>query len=196
MGRVLVLFFLFVFFSSCGDNTPKGVLSKDVMVPLLTDLHLADGYASMVYGDSARIKTAIVYKALYKKYNTDSAGLRSTLKYYTERPDELGLMYKEVEKNLTRLDKQEQKRVSLEQKEATRKLKIEAAREFRKAKLAENRLKMSRGEYDFGLPYYQAPGKPHLKVWTKYPISAKARKVDSLKRDSIKTNLLKRKTRR
>lgn len=204
MGRLLVLFFLVVFLSSCGDDSPKGVLPKETMVPLLTDLHLADAYAPLLYGDTVTAKSAAVYKALFKKYDTDSVTIRKSLSYYAERPEELTLMYQQVEKNLVQLEKQEQKRLLLERKAALRKAKIEEAAELRKAKIADFRLRMSKGEYDFSLSSYLNKAKPYFRNWREYRsgdnTSAKndtaVKKINSLKTDSLKKDLLKKEQRR
>ena len=197
MSRLLVLFFLYVFFSSCGEGMPEGIVPREKMVPLLTDLHLADGYVSSIYGDSTTYKTASVYKALYKKYDTDSAGLRKTLAYYATQPDELELIYKEVEAKLTELEKAEQKRAAKMQQDALRKQKREEAIARNKKRIAEIKAKMLKGEYDFGLSIYKSPAERFFKMWKKYPVPSKtATKSDSVKTDSSrKDSLLKKEPR-
>lgn len=198
MRSLLILFFLFVFFSSCGDDTTQGVIPKGAMVSLLTDLHLADGITSTYYGDSASQKVAIVYKAIYKKYGTDSVAVRKSLSYYTERPEELELMYKQVEVNLLKLQKEEQAREERVQKEALRKIKLQEDAELKKAQTESNRLKMLKGEYDFGLPSYTSPADAYFNTWKMYPVAEKNvnKKVDTLKTDSLKRDSLLKKEQR
>lgn len=194
MRSLLILFFLFVFFSSCGDDTAQGVIPKGEMVSLLTDLHLADGITSTYYGDSASMKVAIVYKAIYKRYGTDSVTVRKSLSYYTERPEELELMYKQVEVNLVKLQKEEQARADRVQKEALRKIKLQEDAELKKAQIESDRLKMLKGEYDFGLPYYYTPADMYFKPWRIYPEAEKNvnKKVDTIKTDSLRKDSLRK----
>lgn len=190
MGRLLLLFFIFVFLSSCGDSLPENVLSKETMVPLLTDLHIADGYAASMYGPENEIKVASAYKSLYKKYSTDSIGVRRSLEYYTKRPDELQLIYVDVEKRILQLQKEEQRRLALQQKEELRKVKIEQAKKQRKIKFAEFRSRFSKGKYAFG-ESYKTPADAYLRRW-KRPVKTPKPvvKKDSLKTDSLKRKLL------
>lgn len=198
MGRVLVLFFVLVFLSSCGDGTPQDIIAKKTMAPLLTDLHLADGYASHQYQDTATLKSSIVYKAMFEKYNTDSATIRKSLDYYTKRPDELVLIYQEVEKNLNILQKAEEARLEKIRQASFRKLQREKVIKTAKAKVASDRAKMLKGKYDFGLPSYRAPGSPYLKLYKNYPVKPvkKRSKTDSLQTDSRQRDLLKNKRRK
>ncbi|MGV3509985.1 MAG: DUF4296 domain-containing protein [Sphingobacteriaceae bacterium] len=184
MRRLLLLFFVYVFLSACGDDTPDGIIDKETMVPLLTDLHLADGYASSIYGDSVNEKSAVVYKALYKKYGTDSLGLRKSLDYYIKHPEKLEPIYKQVETSLQRYEKEEQERVEKLEADAERKRKKVEAIGKLKAKIAKERSEMSKGKYDFGLKWYKAP--LYFKNY-KYP--AKAKKEIKSKADTLKSKI-------
>jgi hypothetical protein len=169
------------------------------MVPLLTDLHLAGGYSSQFFGDSTNIKMAATYKAVFKKYGTDSATIRKSLSYYAERPEELVLMYGQVEKRFVAMQNEEERRVAAEARRVSRKLKMEEATRAAKRKVEENRAKMLKGKYDFDLPLYPAPGTPYLNIYKKYPVvpvntqsKTDSLKTDSLKRDSLLKNSTKR----
>ena len=200
MRRLLLLFFVYVFFSACGNDTPEGIVPKEKMVSLLTDLHLANGYASMFYdnSDSSKQKSAASYKALYKKYDTDSLGLRRSMSYYIQRPEELELMYKQVELNLTKLDKDERARQDRIQKETLRKIRLEEQTERRKERIDSIRAQMLRGKYDFQLPSYKSPAEKFLKIWKKYPTAKKSvtKKVDTLKTDSLRRDSVLKKEQR
>jgi hypothetical protein len=165
MGRVLVLFFAFVFFSSCGDDKPAGILPEETMVPLLTDLHLADGYSATLYSNNSTIDARTVYKAVYSKYNTDSATVNRSLKYYAQHPVQMEKMYTTIQSNLANLLKEDQKRL---QRDAQRKLMLEK-RKAAMEKMIENhkahRNKVAKGGYDFGLSTYKWPEERYLKIW-------------------------------
>lgn len=161
-------------------------------MPLLTDLHLADGYFSSMYGPENELKVALAYQSLYNRYSTDSVGVRKTLEYYTKRPDELQLIYTDVEKRILNLQKEEQKRLARLQKEELRKIRIEELKKQRKIKFQEFRSEFSKGKYDFGASVYKTPADAYLKPWRR-PVAAvkkPAVKSDSLKIDSVKRKLL------
>lgn len=183
MERVLILFFISVFFSACTDSASKRILPKETMIPLLADLHLANGYTTTLFGDSTKDEVAAVYKALYKKYATDSLTVRKSLVHYAKQPQELDLMYAEVEKTLNKLDKEEQNRAEKVAKAEYVKLQKLEAIKTAKEKVKSDLLKMSKGKYDFGLPSYKAPEESYLKLWKKYPVKkTKKDTVDSLKK--------------
>lgn len=108
MKSLLLLFFMMIFFIACDSgSSPKGVIGKKEMIDVLTDVHLADGYASTMYADSNRNHIAAMYMAIYKKHHTDSVGIRKSLEYYSKKPDELKTMYESVNENLKALEKRE-----------------------------------------------------------------------------------------
>ncbi|WP_160166630.1 DUF4296 domain-containing protein [Arcticibacter svalbardensis] len=97
-----------IFFIACDSGrTPKGIIAEKEMIDVLTDVHLVDGYASVMYADSSRNAIAALYMAIYKKHNTDSVGIRKSLEYYSRHPDELTVMYESVNTKLKALEKRE-----------------------------------------------------------------------------------------
>ena len=109
MKRLLALFFLINFFIACSsDSVPNGILEEDKMIEVLTDIHLADGYASVLYNDTTKTKAAALYFAVYKKYDTDSVQVRKSLEYYTKHPDRLQKMYEKINGNIQQLQAQVQ----------------------------------------------------------------------------------------
>lgn len=110
MKRLLALFFLIIFFASCStDRVPDGIIKQDSMINVLTDIHLADGYASANYADSSRQKVAEMYQAIYKRYHTDSLHVKESVLYYARHPDKMQLMYEKVTANLDLLSKAAQR---------------------------------------------------------------------------------------
>ncbi|WP_374163906.1 DUF4296 domain-containing protein [Arcticibacter sp. MXS-1] len=110
MKHLPALFFLIIFFASCGANkAPEGVIPQEKMTDVLTDIHLADGYASVNYTDSGKAKVAALYQAVYKKYDTDSVQVRKSLEYYTKHPDVLQLIYKDITARIETLTRDAQK---------------------------------------------------------------------------------------
>jgi hypothetical protein len=187
MKRFLTVIFIYAFFSSCNTGPTEDIIPKEKMIPLLTDLHLADGYAANELASQSTNGADEIYKAIYNKYSTDSLGLRKSLEYYSKTPEDLETIYKEVEKNMTRLLKEDQQRLVLKEK---RRQQLEAQKqrnEKMRAKFANDRLKMLKGEYDFGLSTYKWPEEKYLKLWKKSPKKARIKTpVDTLNKANPK----------
>lgn len=68
------------------------------MVWILSDLHVMDGYFSMLqYSDSLRITAKNYYATIYKKHNISRVAFEKSLKYYSMQPVLLDSMYTQVE---------------------------------------------------------------------------------------------------
>lgn len=188
MTRLSLLFFIFVLFSSCGDGVPKDIIAKENIASVLTDLHLADGYASSLYGDTAELVAARTYQALYKKHGIDSLKLRKSLVYYSERPEQLEVIYTTVEAKLMALETAEKKRADDAAKEALRKSMAEEAIANAKAKATRDSLRMLAGTYDFGLESYRSPAEDYLNIRKNFPVSNDSVKIkaDVAVKDSLK----------
>lgn len=94
----LIIIFLF----SCTSNTiykkPKNLISKDSMLMLLTDMHIA---ASAKFSKNKNLERDINYMVLvYKKYKIDSTRFKKSNIYYTSRIEEYNEMLKEVKRRL------------------------------------------------------------------------------------------------
>src|ERR1700744_2238313 len=104
MRKYITLFFsVSLFFISCKKNkAPDGIVKHDRMVNLLTDFHWVEGrmYGIFKSQDSLYKYGTSRYDALFKRYGTDSAGFKKSLKYYTTQPAELQKMYDQVLLNL------------------------------------------------------------------------------------------------
>jgi len=104
MRKYITLFFsatLFLF--SCkGTKAPDGVINHDQMVNLLTEVHLVDGrtYGTNQSQDSLVKYGTARFDAVFKRFHTDSAEFRKSLKYYSTQPVELQKMYDQILINL------------------------------------------------------------------------------------------------
>lgn len=96
------------------EEDAPGVIGKDKMAGLLTDLHLLEGYTSTLPFDSLVKTSPALYNMAFNKYSTDSAQFNKSLKYYSDRPKELNDIYVEVKKRLEIMQKQEDKRMAAE----------------------------------------------------------------------------------
>ncbi|WP_183573462.1 DUF4296 domain-containing protein [Mucilaginibacter sp. X5P1] len=104
MRKYITLFFsVLLFLSACSNGTPSGIIDKDNMIALLTDVHIVDGTMITVsqapdtlykYGKGK-------YQAVFAKYHTDSAQFRKSFIYYAaNKPVEFADMYDQILKKL------------------------------------------------------------------------------------------------
>lgn len=168
MRSLLALFFLFIFFAGCNsDKVPSGVIPEKKMVGVLTDMHLADGYTSTLDSYRDSIEIATVYQTLYKRYDTDSAQIHKSLDYYSQHPEVLQKIYKQVNDNLGKIQMAEQK------KEQDR-IKLEEKAEKLRQKALAKKLKMQKDSL------------------RRDSIRRVKLRIDSLKRDSVKRDSIKK----
>lgn len=104
-------------FYACKPGVPKDIIQPAQMEKILFDIHIVDGYiGSLSLQDTAKIVASRYYKAIYKKFNIDSATYNKSMDYYYDHADVLEKMYsnlskrfqKEVDQNNLMTLKQEQ----------------------------------------------------------------------------------------
>ena len=100
MQKYKSLFFsLLLFVYACGsDKAPKDILNSNTMVGLLTEIHIADGsmFNTVQVPDSLYKYGTGRYLAVFKNFHTDSVQFRKSIKYYSNRPEELQKIYEQV----------------------------------------------------------------------------------------------------
>lgn len=110
MKRLILVFFVLIFYMSCKDASKKKVIKRDDMVSLLTDIHLVDGYLAGVAEEKLKQEAANYYNLVYKRHSTDSIQFKISLKYYSKDPVLLDSMYSEIIAKLDKLYQLEEKR--------------------------------------------------------------------------------------
>ncbi|MDF3076309.1 MAG: hypothetical protein K0S09_198 [Sphingobacteriaceae bacterium] len=140
MKRLIPGFLILIFWAGCSsDNTPKGIIRKDDMTNLITDLQLVDGYIAGLPQDSANKVGPQLYLSAFKKYNTDSTRFTRSLKYYSLQPKTLSEVYASVKTKLDTLEKVEERRLNAET--------LKAEKEITKAeKRRQDSIKKANGE--------------------------------------------------
>jgi len=108
MNRVLYIAFLSFLFINCTSNTiikkPSNLISKDVMVDLLTDMYLANGATNI---KSLKLERNQNYFPLvFEKYKIDSTQFKESNFYYTSKIDDYDEILKRVDVRLKALRKQ------------------------------------------------------------------------------------------
>ncbi|MFD1770274.1 DUF4296 domain-containing protein [Sphingobacterium suaedae] len=100
---ILSSFFLWI---GCKKSTPKGILPQKVMVDLLTEVHLVDGYLNNLPVDSTRRIIGSLYGELFDKYKIDSTVFKQNVAYYLGDPVSSKELYAAVTKKLTDYDRE------------------------------------------------------------------------------------------
>lgn len=97
MTRLILLFFALTFLISCGlEGAPEGILAKDKMIDVLTDIQVVDAYVSALPIDSLKKNKIDFYKSVFKKHHTDSLQFKKSLQYYTKDPEKMQSIYDQV----------------------------------------------------------------------------------------------------
>lgn len=102
--NIILLSTIIIFAVSCSDN--EGIISKDKIIVILTDLHKANIIFSDLRLSDTKLKekNASHYNYIFKKYNITRAEFEKTLKYYSYNLGEYIIIYDEV---VAKLEKEE-----------------------------------------------------------------------------------------
>ena len=99
-----ILFGIFV--TGCSKkpmSIPENTISPDTMVSILTEIHLAQAAVSMnVPGYTARFTTSDYLPSIFKKHHTTKQRFDKSLRFYSDNPNLLDSIYKEVLDDLNR----------------------------------------------------------------------------------------------
>lgn len=98
----LILFF-FILFIGCNSSEKKSkrppeILSEEVIIPILRDIHFAESavQANKLHKDSADHQLAIYYTRIFKIHEVSKEQFLNSFHYYNEHPDELSKIYEEL----------------------------------------------------------------------------------------------------
>lgn len=100
-----ILFYSFLLFLVACQHDPKpdNLIDQEQFIPLLVDIHLADGYltSKSQLPDSLSYRGNGLYAVIFKKYGVDSVAFINSFKYYSRHLNEMSQIYKEVVDRLT-----------------------------------------------------------------------------------------------
>ena len=102
---VLMLCVLIFGCSKKEEKIPPDIIQKDIMVRVMTDMHLAESHAqfSSAYDNSKNTKQSY-YKFIFDKYKISYEQFMKSWKYYTAHPEIFSKIYDEV---ITELSKKQ-----------------------------------------------------------------------------------------
>ena len=109
MPKTLGVLLLFLFFSisSCREEEPP--MEHDKLVSILTDLHIAEGFAQVVPLNMGDYETKnfdtlkVFYAHIYKKNNIDSISFNEAIDWYEQHPKLFDKVYEKVLADLSLL---------------------------------------------------------------------------------------------
>jgi hypothetical protein len=107
MRKVLLLLVFAVAMLSCShEDGDRPEIKKDVLINVLFDIHLTDGYLSYsgarIDRDRERIEGA--YDYVLRKYNITPKQFSNTMKYYSRHTDDYEKLYNKVIEKLTKYE--------------------------------------------------------------------------------------------
>jgi hypothetical protein len=96
----LTAFLFCVFLISCSkkeEKIPAGIISRDTMVQVMVDLHIAEAHAQFntAFDDKKSLKQAY-YKFVFKKYKINADVLMKSWAFYASHPEILSKIYEDV----------------------------------------------------------------------------------------------------
>jgi hypothetical protein len=82
------------------------IIPKKKLIPVLVDMHLADGMALVIPYSSSTLKldSAELYSAVFSKHHVTKVMFDSTMAYYIQKPDKLQAIYLEVNAILSKME--------------------------------------------------------------------------------------------
>ena len=100
------IFSLLILFVSCTDKTnsvPSKIISKDKMVDVLVDIHLAEAAADNhgLTKPEINVMMAARYDSIFQKHEITFEQFRTSYDYYMNHPDVFSDIYSEVVNKLT-----------------------------------------------------------------------------------------------
>lgn len=113
MRPVYLLLFFSCLWCACArkeEALPEGILSREALVPVLVDVHLAQASVAILRtGDTTSHAMGDYMDFILKRHEVDSAAYGKSIRYYGEHPDQLSDIYDDVIDELSRIQGEAQR---------------------------------------------------------------------------------------
>ena len=88
------------------STQPAAAISRDSMIAILVDIHVADAISDQKYGQDKPNKafTNALYERIFQNHHISAAEYKASYKYYEDKPELLDKMYEQV---ITEISKKE-----------------------------------------------------------------------------------------
>jgi len=106
INKPFIWFLLCIILFSCSDTKKKYLIPEKKLVPLIVDMHIADGIALNYSPGKEKLKldSTVVYGWVLDKHKVTKMQFDSTIAYYTKHPDHLDRIYDKVIASLSKLE--------------------------------------------------------------------------------------------
>ena len=113
MFKNLIYLLLVLALSSCytenkpATEPPESLLSKELVIELITDLQLAEGIISNNRLDKTLTKRDFkdsIYQVIFEHYQITAEQMKENLDYYNNDPEQMEKMYEQVLTNLSKYE--------------------------------------------------------------------------------------------
>jgi hypothetical protein len=101
---------LLLFITACGnsESLPQGVLDKDKMIRVLTEVHIAEAEQQQkVLDQEVTAADTFSFQEIFKRENITRAQYNTSMKFYSANPELLDQIYDEVINELSHRQSQE-----------------------------------------------------------------------------------------
>jgi len=104
--KFLTIFVILTLFSCGADKPPKGILSKEKMVPIVLDQHFIEPIFNQRFAIGIPDTNAIedLYLSVLKKHKVDRKTFEKSVYYYGKHPEQYKEIYDEVLDRLNEMD--------------------------------------------------------------------------------------------
>ena len=90
----IIIFFIVVI--ACVDDPPQLPVERDVVVRLLTDMHVAEATVKQIYPDKRDSMAHIYFNQILKIHELDESGYDSLMNFLHQNPGIMEEIYNEV----------------------------------------------------------------------------------------------------
>jgi len=111
---ILISIIFTILVSSCKNENslalnvkePDNLLTKDSLINILVDIHLADAIISQAtyVNEEKKAFTYSAYGTIFKKHNINKTRFETSLGYYSASPEELHKIYEQILAKLSELE--------------------------------------------------------------------------------------------
>ena len=99
MKNKIIVLLLFLSCSGTKDKIPQEILSEDIFISILKEVHLAEAYFELnkSYNKNDRNnKLNLKFQQAFKEYSIDEKQFQITMDYYASNPNQLESIYTKI----------------------------------------------------------------------------------------------------
>lgn len=102
IGLVFIMLFVISSCSKSAVKIPDGIISKDSMVFIMMDIHIAESGIKSLPPDSVNDYTKTFYEFIFKKHHITEQQFRNSLGFYTYNPELMQEIYTKMTEEMSK----------------------------------------------------------------------------------------------